>query len=180
MEGKTKVFQIVGFKNSGKTTIIKDIIKYGEKAGLKIGSIKHHGHGGTPEKETMNKDSEKHLQAGAVYAAVEGNGELIIKNQLNYWSLNEIIDFYGHLSLDFILVEGFKHSRLPKAVIIRSKEDLPLLKELSDVQAVITWISLSDTLAIPVFSIDQKSSFMQWLFRYLDIHTDRELRSRIE
>ncbi|PKR82751.1 molybdopterin-guanine dinucleotide biosynthesis protein B [Heyndrickxia camelliae] len=170
MEGKTQIFQIVGYQNSGKTTIIQEITERAKKAGLKIGSIKHHGHSGTPTKESNEKDSEKHLQAGAVYAAVEGNGELIIKNQFNYWSLDEILDIYRHLSLDLILIEGYKHSQLPKAVIIRSKEDLPLLKELSNVQAVITWIPLTGTYEIPVFSIEQKSTFMEWLFHYLTIH----------
>jgi len=167
MEGKTKIFQITGFQNSGKTTIIQDIIAYGEKAGLKIGSIKHHGHGGTPAKENLDKDSDKHLHAGADYAAVEGKGELMIKNKSNHWFLDEIIDIYQHFSLDLILIEGYKHSRLPKAVIIRSREDVALLKELSNVQAVITWIPLNDTIPIPVFPIDQKSSFVGWLFQYL-------------
>lgn len=167
MDGKKKIFQITGYQNSGKTTLVQEIIKYGDKAGLNIGSIKHHGHGGASVKENLDKDSDKHLQAGAVYAAVEGNGELIIKNQSKNWSLEDLIIIYERLPIDLILIEGYKHALLPKAVIIRNNEDLCLLKELSNIQAVLTWIPINETVAFPVFSIDQKRIFIEWLFKYL-------------
>lgn len=167
MDRTPKIFQIVGFQNSGKTTLVQDIIGYGDKFGLKIGTIKHHGHGGTPAKEKMEKDSGKHLHAGAVYAAVEGNGELIIKKQSKRWSLEEVIGFYDRLPLDLILIEGYKYALLPKAVLIRNKEDLILLEKLTNIQAVLTWIPINETVPLPVFSIDQKRSFMEWLFGFL-------------
>lgn len=167
MERKTEIFQIVGFQNSGKTTLVQEIIRYGDKLGLKSGTIKHHGHGGTPSKENKEKDSEKHLNAGAVYAAVEGNGELVIKKQTQYWSLDEIIDYYHRLSLDLILIEGYKYAPISKAVIIRNQNDLYLLKELTNIQVVLSWIPLKETVPFPVFSIEEKSRFIAWFFPFL-------------
>lgn len=47
MDRDRKVYQIVGFQNSGKTTLMESIINYWSKHDLKVGTIKHHGHGET-------------------------------------------------------------------------------------------------------------------------------------
>ncbi len=54
------ILQIVGFQNSGKTTLTEKLIFRASIAGLKAASIKHHGHGGTPDTELSSKDSIRH------------------------------------------------------------------------------------------------------------------------
>lgn len=66
-----KILQIVGYQNSGKTTLMEQLIKQATMEGLRVGAIKHHGHGGVPMIET-SKDSSRHELAGAVVTAVEG------------------------------------------------------------------------------------------------------------
>lgn len=67
------ILQIVGFQNSGKTTLSEKLIFRASKAGLKAASIKHHGHGGPPDNELSSKDSIRHHEAGAVISSVEGD-----------------------------------------------------------------------------------------------------------
>ena len=45
----TTVFQIVGFKNSGKTTLIKNLIHLLTDQQIEVAVLKHHGHGGIPD-----------------------------------------------------------------------------------------------------------------------------------
>ncbi|MBS4173114.1 molybdopterin-guanine dinucleotide biosynthesis protein B [Bacillus sp. FJAT-49736] len=170
MERGTQIFQIVGFKNSGKTTLIERIIQYGNSYGMQSGTIKHHGHGGGPNVPISDKDTDKHLKSGALYTAVEGDGSLLIQNHSKDWSLNEIIEMYNHLSLDLILIEGYKHGSFPKAVLIRKKEDLGILEELSNIQAVLTWFPLNEDIKFPVFSVNEPALFIDWLFQFLFGH----------
>ncbi|MGE8206424.1 molybdopterin-guanine dinucleotide biosynthesis protein B [Heyndrickxia sp. NPDC080065] len=168
MERKAKVFQIVGFQNSGKTTIIQEIIQYWKQHNLDVGTIKHHGHGGTPDTNIREKDSDKHLAAGAVITSVEGEGKLLIQKKCRPWSLQEIIHIYELFLLDLILVEGYKYEAYPKAVIIRNEDDKILLEKLTNIQAVISWIPLKNSLEYPIFSIKNKKLFLEWLLTKLN------------
>ena len=69
------IIQIVGYKNSGKTALANEFISYLRNKGFLVGSLKHHGHGGTPA-GIYNKDSESHRRNGAVVSGVKGEGML--------------------------------------------------------------------------------------------------------
>lgn len=46
LDDKLSILQVVGFQNSGKTTLIEKLCQLAEREGLKLGCFKHHGHGG--------------------------------------------------------------------------------------------------------------------------------------
>ncbi|MFK4997842.1 molybdopterin-guanine dinucleotide biosynthesis protein B [Bacillus sp. N9] len=79
----SKIFQVVGYQNSGKTTLMEKMIEYGSRIGIAIGTIKHHGHGGVPLRRHGEKDSDKHRAAGAIVTAVEGEGIVHIEASQN-------------------------------------------------------------------------------------------------
>jgi molybdopterin-guanine dinucleotide biosynthesis adapter protein len=164
-----KVLQIVGYKNSGKTTLVEKLIKEASNQGYKVGAVKHHGHGGYPDIQDSTNDSNKHLQAGAVVSCVEGNGLLQIQAVRNKWTLNEILQFYSFFPLDFIVVEGFKMELYPKVVMIRKIDDLPLLSQLENIIAVISWEPLKASIkaSYPIFLIDNERQYVQWLMNYV-------------
>ncbi|MBS4222037.1 molybdopterin-guanine dinucleotide biosynthesis protein B [Lederbergia citrea] len=161
----SKAFQIVGFQNSGKTTLMKKMIFNGTKNGLRIGTIKHHGHGGVPEKTVLNKDTDKHRNAGAQITSVEGNGSLHIEANKNSWDLEEIIHVYKNFSMDLILIEGYKHASYPKVVIIRNDDDLYLLEKLVNIKAVISWVPITSHNAYEIFLIDDLDLFVKVFYK---------------
>lgn len=136
------VLQVVGFQNSGKTTLVEKLIKKAKQFDLRVGSIKHHGHGGPPDSSSELKDSHRHQQAGADVAGVEGGGILQLTANSKDWSLKKLIDFYQFFSPDVIFVEGYKKESYPKAVLIRSEEDLFLLSSLTNIICVISHVPL--------------------------------------
>lgn len=156
------IFQIVGFQNSGKTTLIKKVIGELENLGLTAVTIKHHGHGGKPD-FLEEKDSYQHLQAGALATLVEGNGHLLLQSKKKQWSLEEKIQLLSFFQPNIILIEGHKHESFPKAVLIRNEEDLSLLDELDNIMVVFYWQQLENDLkSIQVFSINDEAG-PQWL-----------------
>jgi molybdopterin-guanine dinucleotide biosynthesis adapter protein len=160
--------QIVGFQNSGKTTVVENIVSKLTMAGTKIGTIKHHGHGGQPDASDIGKDSYRHRQAGAEVTAVEGDGALQLHITKSVWQLEDIIDLYSHFELDLILIEGFKTAPYKKVVVIREEEHMTLLNTLENIEAIVTWIPLPKKLTscYKVFSIHE-DVYVEWIKRFV-------------
>ena len=132
-----KILQVVGFKNSGKTTLMSRFIELAMEAEKKVSAIKHHGHGGKPDLPPVSTDSMQFLDKGAASSLVYGDGLVQIHLQHQQENLEKFIDFSILAEPDFILIEGFKNACFPKVVLVRSPEDWQLLKGLSNIQLVI-------------------------------------------
>lgn len=164
------ILQIVGYQNSGKTTLMMKLIQALNQNGVRVGTIKHHGHGGIPDSLDADKDSQKHRQAGAPVTAVEGAGMLQIQAyNLDGWKPEDVVSLYNKLPIDIILMEGFKRESYPKVVLLRSEEDNKLLAVLENIQAVICWYKPDKTkIGIPTFYIKDDNAYMQWIKAYFE------------
>ncbi len=114
-------FGIVGAKNSGKTTLLEQLIPLFVAKGLKVATIKHTGHAHTFD--TEGKDSYRHRQAGAGLTMAVGKAEMGIfalpdeQYQQIAWKIIEE-------RFDICLVEGDKSSARPKLFLTRNQESL--------------------------------------------------------
>ena len=57
------MISIVGYADSGKTTLIEKLVPELKKRGYRVGTIKHAVH--EPSLDTQGKDSWRHFNAGA-------------------------------------------------------------------------------------------------------------------
>ncbi|WP_419888717.1 molybdopterin-guanine dinucleotide biosynthesis protein B [Neobacillus niacini] len=157
---KPVIFQIVGYQNSGKTTIIMKLIEILKKNDLKSVTIKHHGHGGRPD-ILSQKDSAKHINAGAVASLIEGGGRLCLQADETALTLEEQIRFVDFFRPDIIFIEGHKMKSYPKLLILRDRNDLPLISDVSNIKTVIVWDkelinAVREKLEVPVFHITEE------------------------
>ncbi|WP_394583258.1 molybdopterin-guanine dinucleotide biosynthesis protein B [Cytobacillus firmus] len=164
------IFQVAGYQNSGKTTLINKLISGLKEKGLSVITIKHHGHGGKPE-TPEGKDSTSHIESGAAASLVEGGGRLHMHAEKKSWSLEEQVGIVLQLQPDVVLIEGHKKASYSKALLLRSDEDMHLMKELTNICTVISWddnvIKPNDAnFEAPFFSIgDPKGP--DWIVEYL-------------
>lgn len=116
-----KVTGIIGYKNSGKTTLIVNLSQELTSRGLKVATIKH----AHSQLKYQEKDTSKHKRYSYQVAAIsDQEAMLITKDQL---SLEEILKF---VKADIVLVEGFKKEKsYPKIICAKNKEEL---SDLSD------------------------------------------------
>ncbi|MEH7416393.1 molybdopterin-guanine dinucleotide biosynthesis protein B [Neobacillus drentensis] len=150
---KPFIFQVVGYQNSGKTTIVTKLIKTLTAQGIKTATIKHHGHGGKPD-VWEQKDSSRHLSSGALAAIVEGSGRMILQSDNLNLSLEDEIELLKFYQPDVVLVEGYKQQNYPKLLLLKKKEDLHLLKTISNIRAIGYWSEdLDNGNSHPSFSI---------------------------
>ncbi|MGG1396348.1 molybdopterin-guanine dinucleotide biosynthesis protein B [Bacillus salipaludis] len=132
------IFQIVGFQNSGKTTVILQLIEALTRRNRKTVTIKHHGHGGKPN-VFSEKDSSRHIDAGAAASIVEGEGRLLLQVENTVTPLEKQIELLKSLQPDVILIEGHKYQHYPKLLILRDKAGLSLLETMQNVKMVLYW-----------------------------------------
>lgn len=159
------ILQIVGYQNSGKTTLVEKVVYALAERKMKVATIKHHGHGGFPE--VAQKDSERHRKAGAIVSSVEGAGLLSMSSLREEWSLQEIIRLYEFFEVDTILIEGYKKESYPKVVLLRSAEDVELLQKVENIVAVIAWYDAPKNLRekYKVFHITEDELYIDWFLQ---------------
>ncbi|MEP2605961.1 molybdopterin-guanine dinucleotide biosynthesis protein B, partial [Marinobacter sp.] len=107
------VIGIVGWKNSGKTTLAAALIRELSRRGLTVNSIKHAHHG--VDVDQPGTDSYKHRDAGAREVILAGGQRFAIMHELRGAeepTLDELLARLG--PCDWVVVEGFKTHAHPK------------------------------------------------------------------
>lgn len=150
---------IVGRSNSGKTTLIEQLIIEFKRRGYRVATIKHAGHGFQWDRE--GKDSWRHRMAGASTVIIVSSTDLGIITDLDKeLSPDELKGKYIR-DVDIILAEGYKYSNYPKIGIIRlegdeeffadQKDSLIALASNRSVDLGVPCLKLEDTGAIADF-----------------------------
>ncbi|WP_394184421.1 molybdopterin-guanine dinucleotide biosynthesis protein B [Metabacillus halosaccharovorans] len=158
-----RILQVVGYQNSGKTTFVTEYIKEAVRYKLKVGTIKHHGHGGALTQNDNGKDTQKHREAGAQVTFVEGNESFILSSNQIKLTLSQMISLYNTFCLDVILIEGYKFEEYPKVVLLRSKEDLPMLKKTVNITCVLASFSLPLEVREKYLIFSSRDKCIEWL-----------------
>lgn len=106
-----KIISVVGYKKTGKTTLVERLVKTLKEHGT-VGTIKHlHEH----SMHTPNTDTWKHSRAGAdVVIGVTPHELVKFSNENN---LTRALDELADDGMDFAVVEGWKDSALPKIAL---------------------------------------------------------------
>ena len=140
----------VGRSNSGKTTLIERVIPELVRAGYKVATVKHAGHGF--DLDTEGKDSWRHKRAGASSVMVLSKGSMAmfadVSDQMN---VEDVRDRFLDCTYDLILAEGWKHESYPKIVVVREQiGEIPVSTE--GLLAVVSDKAVD--LSIPLFGLD--------------------------
>ncbi|MEP3481993.1 MAG: molybdopterin-guanine dinucleotide biosynthesis protein B [Fuerstiella sp.] len=137
---RPKRVHVVGKKNSGKTTLVCELVEYLTAKGLSVATIKHTHH--NHELDTTGKDSWQHRQAGAtavgILAAEMTAVFLPVSRSQNeaerYASLETALS-----GCDLILVEGDLHCGAPKLEVWRqSTSSTPYASTVPGINFVVT------------------------------------------
>lgn len=163
MEQHCRVLQVIGYKNSGKTTLMEELIQALAARGMRVATLKHHGHGGAPASPESSTDSERFSQAGAIASAVEGDGILRLSAVHDELPLDRLLRIQAGFGPDVILVEGWKHADYSKVVLLRGHEDWGILSKVINVCCVLYRGDKPET-QLPSFSLDEQShDYLQWI-----------------
>ncbi|HET9961460.1 MAG TPA: molybdopterin-guanine dinucleotide biosynthesis protein B, partial [Nitrospiraceae bacterium] len=103
----------VGRSNSGKTTLIERVIPELVRAGYKVATVKHAGHGF--DLDTEGKDSWRHKQAGASSVIIISKSSLaMFADVSDQMKVDDVRDHYLDNSYDLVIAEGWRSEGYPK------------------------------------------------------------------
>jgi molybdopterin-guanine dinucleotide biosynthesis protein B len=162
-----KIFGFAGYSGSGKTTLIEQLIPRFTAHGLKVSLIKHAHH--AFDVDTPGKDSYRHRHAGCSEVLVTSSRRWVLMHELRGAAEPDLNQQLMHLSpCDLVLVEGFKHDRIPKIEVYRAAVGEPLLHPHdTNIVAVASDAPLQTTL--PQLDLNQPPQVADFVLKHLGL-----------
>ena len=116
------VIGISGFSGSGKTTLVESLIPLLGARGQRISVVKHAHHSFNIDHK--GKDTWRHREAGAFEVVVASDTRLALMREFEQPRTLTVHQMIAELddSVDWVIVEGFKHSDLQKVEVWRASE----------------------------------------------------------
>lgn len=174
------IVSIVGYSDSGKTTLVEKLIPEFKKRGYRVGTVKHSAHGA--HFDTPGKDTWRHFAAGAD-AVVSASPEQIavirrpesLPGSSGDSSHARLISLAKYLEdVDIIIVEGYKQANVPKIEIFRAASgQVPVCGDDPALVAVVT--DADQRFPVPVFGLEETSRLADFMEgRFLQAQGDVE------
>ncbi len=113
----------IGYQNSGKTTLVEKVIAELTRRGLRVGSLKHHGHHGF-DIDVPAKDTWRHHQAGSKHVGLicaTRWAEYADTREEDEMPARELLSRYN--DVDVVIIEGYKTEGFGNIVVARSGVD---------------------------------------------------------
>jgi len=160
-----KIFGFAGYSGAGKTTLIEQLIPRFVMEGLRVSLIKHAHHGF--DLDHPGKDSYRHREAGATEVFLVSNQRWVLLHELRGQPEPPLEEQLAHMSpCDLVLVEGFKHTAIPKMEVHRVANGKPLIYPenfnivalASDIrlESPLPWLDLDDVDGIAAFILQHQ------------------------
>ncbi|HUW66396.1 MAG TPA: molybdopterin-guanine dinucleotide biosynthesis protein B [Spirochaetia bacterium] len=156
------VISVVGYADSGKTTVMVNLVNALKRRGYRVAAVKHAAHGyefGAP-----GKDSSRYYEAGADKVVLVGPGSFTIHERSE--THLSLVDICAKIDgVDFIIVEGYKRETGPKIGIFREGYSADLAAVVEGLIAVVSDYPLE--LGVPCFSFAQTEELVDFVAGYL-------------
>lgn len=163
-----RVMGFSGESGSGKTTLVERLIPVLKARGQRVSVVKHAHHGF--DMDQPGKDTWRHREAGAFEVVAASSRRLMFVREFELpaeLSVHQLIaELYD--GVDWVLVEGFKHSELPKVEVWRH-ETGHRARYADDPYIVAIATDSPDHLptatGLVVFDLNQTEDLVDWLLR---------------
>lgn len=173
-----KVIGFAGYSGAGKTALVEALVMLMKQRGLRVSVIKHAHHDFDVDRE--GKDSWRHRKAGAYEVLLASDRRMALMREYEQPAQLSMHHMLAQLdpSVDWVLIEGFKHGELPKIEVWRQQQDRldkgkslePLFAHDPRVLAVATDAAhdLPQVPVQPVLDLNQPQLVLQWLLAHSD------------
>ena len=153
--------------NTGKTTLITQLIPELAKRNVRVSVIKHAHH--QFDIDYPGKDSYQIRESGAVQTLIASSQRWALMTEMTRTpsysdeaDLNELLQQINPNYADLILVEGFKSASMAKIEVYRADLNLPLLSTtITDIIAVASDVPLD--LTIPILALNDISAIADFI-----------------
>ena len=161
-----KVVGFAGYSGSGKTHLVERLIPALKLRGLRVSVVKHAHHRFDIDHE--GKDTFRHREAGAFEVVVASRNRLALMREFEQEAQLSVHHLIAELydGVDWVLVEGFKESDLPKIEVWRAAAGKPVRYPDDEFIVAIATDSpqaLPEATLRPVLDLNDAEAIAQWL-----------------
>ncbi|TAM48029.1 MAG: molybdopterin-guanine dinucleotide biosynthesis protein B [Burkholderiaceae bacterium] len=161
-----KVVGFAGYSGSGKTTLVEGLIPALRWRGQRVSVVKHAHH--RFDIDHVGKDTYRHRQAGAFEVVVASDQRLALMREFERATELSVHQLIAELddTVDWVLVEGFKRSDLPKIEVWRAASGKPARYPEDDFIVAIATDSpreLPQATIRPVLDLNAPQAMAAWL-----------------
>ena len=163
----TPLVCIVGYSDSGKTTLMVRLIEALVRRGYKVGTIKHDSQGG--HVDHPGKDSFRHKSAGAATSVISSPRQVSIVIDVDHeHGPEELLGLMG--AMDIVLAEGYKRALLPKIEVYRPETGKePACKGDPHLMAVVSAAAIQ--WGVPCFAPTDVEGLADFLVQHVGLQT---------
>ncbi|MBG9387286.1 molybdopterin-guanine dinucleotide biosynthesis protein B [Caenimonas aquaedulcis] len=166
-----KAIGFAGFSGSGKTTLVERLIPALKLRGLRVSVVKHAHH--KFDIDHPGKDTWRHREAGAFEVVVASDRRLALMREFERPAQLSVHHLIAELyeGVDWVLVEGFKESNLPKIEVWRAASGQPVLYDDDDFVVAIATDSpgaMPQATLRPVLDLNDADAVADWLVENQD------------
>jgi molybdopterin-guanine dinucleotide biosynthesis protein B len=157
-----KVYGVIGWKNSGKTSLMERLVAEITGRGFSVSTVKHVHH--SVDLDQPGKDTFRHRAAGAREVVLASADRLAILVEHRGPEPELPVVLARMAPVDLVLVEGYKRDAHPKVEVWRTETDQPLIQPGDPlVRAVATDVGLS--LPVPVLDLNDTGAVANFILR---------------
>jgi molybdopterin-guanine dinucleotide biosynthesis protein B len=163
-----KVVAFAGESGSGKTTLVERLIPALKSRGQRVSVVKHAHH--RFDMDQPGKDTWRHRQAGAFEVVAASSQRLMLAREFEVPAELSVHQLIAELypGVDWVLVEGFKHSELIKVEVWRADTGYPARYPHDPFIAAVATDSpdrLPEATLRPVLDVNDPDTLADWLLQ---------------
>ncbi len=163
-----KVVAFAGESGAGKTTLVERLIPALKARGQRVSVVKHAHH--RFDMDQPGKDTWRHREAGAFEVVAASSQRLMLAREFEVPAELTVHQLIAELyaGVDWVLVEGFKHSELLKVEVWRAHAGHPARYPHDPYIVAVATDSadqLPETTLRPVLDVNDPDALASWLLQ---------------
>jgi molybdopterin-guanine dinucleotide biosynthesis adapter protein len=163
-----EIFGIIGWQDSGKTTLVVKLIPEIMSRGCSVSSMKHTHHNFDIDKP--GKDSFEHRKAGATEVMVGSAKRWALIHELAEQEEPTMDELVALMTpVDLLLVEGFKRDQHAKIEVHRAATKKPLICENDPTVIAVASDEPLPSLDIPVLDINNVAAVADFILAHCEL-----------
>ena len=156
-----KIYGIIGWKNSGKTSLMERLVASITTKGLTVSTVKHVHH--DVDLDRPGKDTFRHRTAGA--------SEVVLASAHRFALMHEhrgpepaLADILARLApVDLVLVEGYKRDSHPKIEVFRAEAGHALIQPTDPFTRAVATDAALPPLSVPVLDLNDTEAIANFI-----------------
>ncbi len=160
-----RVFGVTGWKNSGKTRLVEQLVEELTRRGLRVSTVKHAHH--DFDIDRPGADSFRHRMAGATEVAIVSGRRWALMHELRDEEEPPLAQILARLApCDLVLVEGYKRESHPMIETrrIQASSREPLAPAAPNILAIAADHPVDDA-QVPAFGLNDVAAIADFIER---------------